>query len=67
MSFDSSFEKQVSMEKDSSSADGYPTLSHFIKRAFLISENDPYNRMYQFMGQQEINRKLQTKNIHLSG
>lgn len=61
MSFDSSFEKQVSMEKDSSSADGYPTLSHFIKRAFLISENDPYNRMYQFMGQQEINRKLQTK------
>jgi hypothetical protein len=27
----------------------------------LISENDPYNRMYQFVGQQEINRNLKSK------
>lgn len=61
MSFDSSYPKQVAMKKDSSAENGYPSISHFIKRAFLISENDPYNRMYQFVGQQDINRKLHSK------
>lgn len=61
MAYDSNFERQVAMNKDSSSEDGFPTIAHFIKRAFLISENDPYNRMYQFMGQQEINKRLWAK------
>jgi hypothetical protein len=49
------------MYKDASAPNEKPTLAHLIKRAFLISENDPYNRMYQFMGQGEINRKLHQK------
>jgi len=49
------------MYTDSSSANKKPSIAHFIKRAFLISENDPYNRMYQFVGQRDINRKLQQK------
>jgi len=61
MQFDSSYEKQVPMTKDSSSTDGFPSIAHFIKRAFLISENDPYNRMYQFLGQQAANKKLLEK------
>lgn len=61
MAFDSSYERQVAMSRDSSSADGFPSIAHFIKRAFLISENDPYNRMYQFMGQGEINKRLLKK------
>lgn len=61
MEFDSSFEKQVAMAKDSSSDNGKPSIAHFIRRAFLISENDPYNRMYQFVGQQNANRKLLDK------
>jgi Beta-lactamase enzyme family len=61
MRFDRSYEKQVAMAKDSSSADGYPSIAHFIKRAFLISENDPYNRLYQFVTQQTANRSLQEK------
>ncbi|MGZ8536861.1 MAG: serine hydrolase [Flavisolibacter sp.] len=59
--FDSSYERQRSLYKDSTSIDGLPTIAHLIKRAFLISENDPYNRMYQFVGQQEINRNLHQK------
>lgn len=59
--FDSSYQRQVSMYADSSSPNQKPSIAHFIKRAFLISENDPYNRMYQFMGQGEINRKLHQK------
>ncbi len=61
MSFDSSYQRQVAMVTDSSSENKKPSIAHFIKRAFLISENDPYNRMYQFVGQGEANRKLQTK------
>jgi hypothetical protein len=46
------------MTNDSSAENSYPSIAHFIKRAFLISENDPYNRMYQFVGQQQTNKKL---------
>lgn len=66
MRFDSSYEKQVAMQFDSSSPNGYPSIAHFIKRAFLISENDPYNRMYQFVSQQTANRKLQEKGYRSS-
>ena len=59
--YDSSYPGQRSLYKDSTSANGLPSIAHFIKRAFLISENDPYNRMYQFVGQQQINRKLHAK------
>ncbi len=61
MSFDSSYQRQVSMVADSSAENKKPSIAHFIKRAFLISENDPYNRMYQFVGQGMANQKLQNK------
>lgn len=58
MKYDSSYGRQVAMTNDSSAENSYPSIAHFIKRAFLISENDPYNRMYQFVGQQQTNKKL---------
>ena len=58
MKYDSSYERQVAMTNDSSAENSFPSIAHFIKRAFLISENDPYNRMYQFVGQQQTNKKL---------
>ena len=58
MEFDSSYERQVAMKNDSSADNNTASIAHFIKRAFLISENDPYNRMYQFIGQEQINKKL---------
>lgn len=59
--YDSSYPGQRSLYLDSTSATGLPSIAHFIRRAFLISENDPYNRMYQFVGQGEINRNLHDK------
>jgi hypothetical protein len=61
MQIDSSYPRQRAMRKDISSEDSMPSIAHFIKRALLISENDPYNRMYQFLGQGPINRTLQQK------
>jgi hypothetical protein len=59
--FDSSYPPQTKAYKDTTSETGLPSIAHYIKRAFLISENDPYNRMYQFVGQQTINRNLHSK------
>lgn len=61
MQFDSSYEQQVAMKKDTTAKNQLPSIAHFIKRALLISENDPYNRMYQFVGQEAINHKLHQK------
>jgi hypothetical protein len=47
--------------KDSTSQNQLPSIAHFIRKAFLVSDNDAYNRMYQFVGQQTINRALHDK------
>lgn len=56
--FDSSQSWQRPLYRDTTAADGRPTIAHLIKRALLVSENDPYNRLYQFVGQQGINQRL---------
>jgi hypothetical protein len=61
MEYDSNYVRQIAMKNDSSAEFSYPSIAHFIKRSLLISENDPYNRMYQFLGQQDANRKLVEK------
>ena len=45
--YDSSYLGQTTAYKDTTSENGLPSIAHYIKRAFLISENEPYNRMYQ--------------------
>lgn len=61
MQFDSSYPRQKAMTRDLTSKDSLASIAHFIKRALLISENDPYNRMYQFLGQGPINASLKEK------
>jgi len=61
MQFDSSYEKQVKLYVDTSAQNKLPSIAQFIRKAFLVSDNDAYNRMYQFVGQQEINRSLHNK------
>jgi hypothetical protein len=58
---DSSYERQTIAYNDTTAANRLPSIAHYIKRAFLISENDPYNRLYQFVGQQTIHRSLHNK------
>jgi hypothetical protein len=59
--FDSSYEKQTKQYSDSTSENRLPSIAHYIKKAFLISDNDAYNRLYQFIGQQTIHRSLKEK------
>lgn len=52
---------QVPVEGDSTANDGYATIAHYIKKIFLVSDNDAYNRLYEFIGQAEFNRRLHEK------
>jgi hypothetical protein len=49
---------QTAVERDPSKGDGRPTIAHYIKKVFLVSDNDAFNRLYEFLGQEEINEKL---------
>jgi len=55
---DSSYSSQSSAYTDTSSADGLPSLAQYIKKIFLVSDNDAYNRLYEFLGQQWLNERL---------
>ena len=61
MQFDSTFSGQVPACTDATAKRGLPSIAQYIRKAFLVSDNDAYNRMYQFVGQQTINRSLQQK------
>jgi hypothetical protein len=43
---------------DPSAIDGRPTIAHYIKKILLVSDNDAFNRLYEFLGQEYINTSL---------
>ena len=61
MLVDSAFSGQSTVSEDTTSASGMPTVAHYIKKIFLVSDNDAFNRLYEFLGQAYINRKLHQK------
>ena len=63
---DSAFVGQTKVEKDSSSESGLPSIEHYIKKILLTSDNDAYNRVYEFLGRAEINRKLKKNGLTTS-
>jgi hypothetical protein len=49
---------QTVVYNDPNSADGRPTIANYIKKIFLVSDNDAFNRLYEFLGQEYINDNL---------
>lgn len=58
---DSAYARQTATAKDPSSASGLPSVAHYAKKIFLVSSNDAFNRLYEFIGQCDFNTKLQQK------
>ena len=58
---DSAYSRQTTVIADSTSENGLPSLGHYIKKVFLVSDNDAYNRLYEFLGQEELNERLWNK------
>lgn len=55
---DSAFLGQTKVIRDTSSENGLPSMENYIKKILLVSDNDAYNRLYEFVGREEINDKL---------
>jgi hypothetical protein len=55
---DAGYSGQTAVYNDPTSSDGRPTVANYIKRIFLVSDNDAFNRLYEFLGQEYINENL---------
>lgn len=56
--FEKNYDCQESEFKDSTCICYYPNIAHYIKRAFVVSENSPYKRLYEFLGQEYLQDKM---------
>ncbi|MEO5888674.1 MAG: serine hydrolase, partial [Ferruginibacter sp.] len=61
LQIDSNYARQTKVYNDSTAQNLFPSIAHYIKKAFLVSDNDSYNRLYEFVGQRSINRNLHEK------
>lgn len=51
-------DRQTEVCNDPSAPDGRPTIGHYIRKILLVSDNDAFNRLYEFLGQEYINNSL---------
>ncbi|MCU0448713.1 MAG: class A beta-lactamase-related serine hydrolase [Bernardetiaceae bacterium] len=61
LQIDSAAVGQMAVTRDTTAEDGQPSLAHYIKKILLVSDNDAYNRCYEFLGQQALNERLYAK------
>ena len=52
---------QLEVLTDTSSANGKPSIEHYIKKILLVSDNEAYNRLYEFLGQKDFNKTMASK------
>ncbi|RYY62926.1 MAG: hypothetical protein EOO05_00940 [Chitinophagaceae bacterium] len=55
---DSAHEGQVQVWTDSSASTGLPSIGNYIRKIFIVSDNEAYNRLYEFVGQEPLNQRL---------
>jgi len=58
LKIDSAYTCQSTVISDASSPDGFPSIAHYIKKMFLVSDNDAYNHLYEFTGPELLNQRL---------
>ena len=55
------FGKMTAVFNDPSTPDGRPSIAQYVKKVFLVSDNNAQNRMYEFLGPQYLNSALWAK------
>ncbi len=61
MKTDSVRKPQTKAFTDSTAASGFPSMAHYIKKIFLVSDNPAYNRLFELLGADYINTALHSK------
>jgi len=49
---------QTSVDRDGTSETGFPSVGHYVERMLLTSDNEAYNRLYEFLGQRHVHDRL---------
>lgn len=55
------YERHTPVTKDSTAENGLPSVAHYIKKILMVSDNDAFNRLYEFLGQEAFNETLHQK------
>jgi hypothetical protein len=63
---DSSFSGQQVSYTQPTAKDSRASIAHYIKQIFLVSDNDAFNRLYEFLGQEHIYNTLEQKGYNNS-
>lgn len=58
---------QTESYKDSTTVSGKPNIKRYIEKSMVVSENEPYNRLYEFLGPDYINSILRAKGVFANG
>jgi hypothetical protein len=58
---DSSFSRHETVYNNYMAQNGIPSVAEYIKEIFLVSDNDAFNRLYEFLGQHYLNEQLHKK------
>ncbi|WP_344852074.1 serine hydrolase [Pedobacter jeongneungensis] len=61
---DSAYKGQTKVLKDTSAKSSLPSIEHYIKKILLTSDNDAFNRLFEFIGRAEINEKLKANGLN---
>lgn len=63
---DSARAGQTKVLIDTTAKNGLPSIEQYIKKILLTSDNDAFNRLFEFIGRAEINSKLKKYRYHNS-
>jgi beta-lactamase class A len=58
MRTDSAFTGQMRAVRDTSAVSSRPSLGHYLRKMLIVSDNDAFNRLYEFVGPEELNAGL---------
>ena len=61
---DSAYKNQTKVLADTSAKNKLPSIAHYIKKILLTSDNDAFNRLFEFIGRAEINEKLKANGFN---
>ncbi|MEN9568889.1 MAG: hypothetical protein RL172_120 [Bacteroidota bacterium] len=58
---EAAYSGQTAVYNDATTPNGKPSIAHYIKKILMVSDNDAYNRLFEFLGPRYINEQLHQK------